>query len=262
MNQKHFQDKYGKKEPPVQTPPGKIEIPLPKVLQVAPENRQLYSDMLKKLDFFSSAYATAAIPLTYEVNNSLIFSTGLLPLTSYKYSHTVFGRRDTPTEIHFNEVLGENLEPMYALVSMIDLNGIRFRGFANGDTISRVKRDVVGSGYSIQDFETFNRTYMRFGGIHLLLNETLAMYRPGLLGFMEAAVFESDPDTLGRFRQFVSILGHKSAMSLGGIVGPLTGAGRLAAVRLVHKTSPQIVDLSIPESYDEMLRLIPKAKAH
>jgi len=189
------------------------------------------------------------------VNNTLFFNFGLTPKASYSYAHSVLTRKDEPTEVHVNEVLeGIQGSPRYALATVIGVEGIRYRGFANPKVLHTLLDELRDNGYGIREFDTFKRTYMRFGDIQILLNESPVMYAPGLLGFMEAAVFESNQKSLSTFDQFVTSLGHKSALEMGGMAGPLTGAGVLAAVRLIHKAPPHVMDLSMPDRYKEMIQ--------
>ncbi|MCX6695324.1 MAG: hypothetical protein NTU61_03425 [Candidatus Altiarchaeota archaeon] len=239
-------------------PSGAIEVPTPKILEISPENRKLYDDMTSKLDTFSGAHATAAIPLTPGVSNSLLFNLGLLPTAAYKYGHSVFTRKDSSSEIHINEMLDENGNAKYSLVTYLDVEGIRNRAFANPDALKRFKQDIMNAGYSITEFDEFERNYMRFGNIHIMVNQKVIPDNPHLLGFMEAAVFDFDNATMERFNRLVSALGHRSAVEVGGMAGPLTGRGKLSAIRLVHKVPPHPADLSIPLKYEEMMNLVKK----
>ena len=232
-------------------------LPSPaKPAPVSPQNRELYDDMLGKLDLFSNAKLTAAVPLTHELvarayTLACSFSDSR-KFPSYLYTHTVF-KAPSPAalDVHLNEVLDDSRCPRYGLVALIDPRGIGFRGFANKDVLPDVKRDMGRTSYSPASLDTFKRTYMEAGDVSIFLNEAVGMEKTGLVGVLEAAVFTEGRDAAGSLMSFLKMLGiGKGSAGAGGMAGPVTGLGRLeASVGLVFRAPPQVQDLSFPEKH-------------
>ena len=248
-------------------------VPSLKPVNVAAGNRDAYDEVCGKLDSFTFAHATAAVALTQDVyGGPLMRMIEALPaLASYRYDHFVYGMKDRFREIHLNQLLDGEGKPRYALASFFSLNGIEMRAFANTEVMGRLLGDIRGSGYGIQEFDAFRRTYKRMGRIDLLLNERAdlnAALDAGFVslggvpsrslreprGYLEAAIFTQDSQSWKDFRAFVTEMGIEAEM--GGRAGPMTGAGRVSGLQFVHKAPPVVKDLSVPEYYDEFVRLI------
>ncbi|MFH1787759.1 MAG: hypothetical protein ABH834_00055 [Candidatus Altiarchaeota archaeon] len=241
--------------------------PQAKPVPISPQNKALYDDMLGKLDLFSNAKMTAAIPLTQELiarayQAACSFSDSR-NFTSYLCSHTVFkAPSQAPLDVHLNELLDDSRRPRYGLVALINPAGIGSRGFANKEVLPDVKREIGRTGYSPVSLDTFKRTYMEAGDVSIFLNESVGMEKSQLVGVLEAAVFTEGREAAANLMSFLGMLGVGSeSVGAGGMAGPVTGMGRLeASVGLVFRAPPQVKDLSFPQNFGKFRECLRQVK--
>jgi hypothetical protein len=259
--------------------PPPIEMPAPKqVVHVAPENRELYKDMLEKLDCFSNACAYAVIPFRGDVKDWLL-TTGITPLASYKCTNVFMSEKGSDREVDIKQVLNEgNLESKYGLVTVSDAGEVEFRGFANRDILQKVEHDIHTVGYAPYQMDTNVLTYMRFRGhkrfrdIDLLLNESAIRPLGSVDGLIEAAILMPTPDAIHHLTEFVTAL---PCYNVSSDRSRKTGSRRVTAelagtrpmffpsqvkILMPPEEQPRIQDLSIPESYGQMLKILQSGK--